>query len=81
MGVWGTANALGRALGTFLGGASAEIVQRVTGSATAAYSSIFLLEIIMLLIALGLSFRLDLDASVARADAVEMEMAPEPVAV
>jgi hypothetical protein len=35
----------------------------------------------MLLIALGLSFRLDLDASVARADAVEMEMAPEPVAV
>ncbi len=80
MGVWGTANALGRALGTFLGGASAEIVQRTTGSATAAYSSIFALEIIMLLIALGLSFRLDLDASLARADTGEMERLPEPVA-
>ncbi len=75
MGVWGTANALGRALGTFLGGASAEIVQRITGSAVAAYSSIFLLEIIMLLIALALSFRLDLSASTARADSVEMEPA------
>ncbi len=55
----GDGQRIGRPLGTFLGGASAEIVQRITGSAVAADSSIFLLEIIMLLVALALSFRLD----------------------
>ena len=79
MGVWGTANALGRALGTFLGGASAEIVQRATGSAVAAYSSIFALEIAMLLIALFLTFRLDLNASSVRKEGIEMEARPVAV--
>ncbi len=68
MGVWGMANALGRALGTFFGGALAEIVQRSTGNAFFAYSSIFALEVVMLLVALGLSFRLNLSASRARDD-------------
>lgn len=58
MGVWGMANALGRALGTFMGGALAGIVEAVTKDAFLAYSSIFALEAAMLVAALLLSFRL-----------------------
>lgn len=69
MGVWGMANALGRALGTFMGGALAEIVQRLTGSPYYAYSAIFALEVVMLTVALLFSFKLDLASSIARAEA------------
>lgn len=58
MGVWGMANALGRALGTFMGGALAGIVEAVTGNAFLAYASIFTLEAVMLVVALLLSLRL-----------------------
>ncbi len=58
MGVWGMANALGRALGTFMGGALAGIVESVTKNVFLAYSSIFALEAAMLVVALVLSFRL-----------------------
>lgn len=77
MGVWGMANALGRALGTFMGGALAGTVEAVTGSPLFAYSSIFALEAAMLVVALVLSFRLRPDASPAAA--VPAEATPEAV--
>jgi hypothetical protein len=60
------------ASGTFMGGALAGIVEGVTGNAFLAYASIFALEAVMLCVALGLSFRLNLKASTARQDGVEV---------
>jgi len=71
MGVWGMANALGRALGTFMGGALAGIVEGVTQNALYAYSAIFVLETLMLIVALVLSFRLHLERSGARQEEPE----------
>ncbi|MGL4650719.1 MAG: BCD family MFS transporter [Caldilineaceae bacterium] len=80
MGVWGMANALGRALGTFMGGALAGIVEGVTGNALLAYASIFALEVAMLMVALVLSFRLRLDKAQVRQEIAE-SAAPAPVAL
>jgi MFS transporter, BCD family, chlorophyll transporter len=66
MGVWGVANLLGHAAGSLLGGAVVDTVRLATGSALAAYSSLFLLEVALLLAAFGLTFRLDAGALAAR---------------
>ncbi len=67
MGTWGVANQLGRAAGSLMGGSLVELILRQSGgNAMLAYGFVFALEVLMLLIALGLSFRLNVDRSRAR---------------
>lgn len=66
LGVWGVANQLGRAAGSLMGGGVLTAVQGATGDTFTAYAVVFGLEIVMLLVALFLSFRLDVAASRAR---------------
>ena len=68
VGVWGVANMTGHALGSLLGGVTVDSVRAITGSAFAAYGSVFGLEMIILLIAFSLSLRLDVDISKAVAE-------------
>lgn len=66
MGVWGMANLLGRASGSIIGGVVVESLQWATGSAMIGYTAVFAIEVVMLLVALRLSFRLRIDQSAAR---------------
>ena len=66
MGVWGMANLLGRAAGSIMGGSVVGLLQWLTGAPFWGYTTVFALEVIMLLIALTLSFRLRIEASAAR---------------
>jgi hypothetical protein len=67
-------NLVGRAFGSLMGGGVVDLVQSATGgNAFLAYATVFGLEAVMLLIALGLSFRLDVTASRA-----QMEVRQEP---
>lgn len=68
LGVWGVANQLGRAFGSLMGGSVVAGVQRLTGDAFTAYAAVFVMEIVMIVIALMLSYRLDVEASVARTE-------------
>jgi MFS transporter, BCD family, chlorophyll transporter len=63
MGVWGVANMVGHAFGNLMGGTIVDVMRLTTGSALIAYSALFGLEAVMLLIALYLSTRLDMNAS------------------
>ncbi len=65
MGVWGMANLLGKATGSLMGGVVVDVVKGVTGSAFNAYASVFAIEVIMLVIALALSFRFNVAAAKA----------------
>ena len=65
MGVWGVANMVGHAFGNLMGGTIVDVMRLTTGSALIAYSTLFGLEAVMLLIALYLSTRLDMNASQA----------------
>jgi BCD family chlorophyll transporter-like MFS transporter len=71
MGVWGVANMVGHAVGSLLGGVTVDLMRAVTGSAFIAYSTLFGMEVIMLLVALYLSTKLDLEASSARQEELE----------
>jgi hypothetical protein len=62
---------VGHAFGSLLGGATVDLMRLATGSAFVAYSTLFGLEVVMLLVALYLSTRLDLDASSARKEELE----------
>lgn len=66
MGVWGMANLLGRAVGSIMGGSVVGLLQWLTGAPFWGYTTVFGLEVIMLLVALTLSFRLRIDESAAR---------------
>ncbi len=68
LGVWGVANQLGRAIGSLMGGSVVAAVEGLTGSSFTAYATVFALEIGMLLVALFLSFRLDVATSRAKAE-------------
>jgi BCD family chlorophyll transporter-like MFS transporter len=65
MGVWGMANLLGRASGSIIGGVVVQTLQTLTGSALIGYTAVFAIEVVMILVALGLSFRLRIDQSAA----------------
>jgi BCD family chlorophyll transporter-like MFS transporter len=71
MGVWGVANMVGHAIGSLLGGVTVDLMRAATGSAFIAYSTLFGLEVIMLLVALYLSTKLDLEASSAHQEELE----------
>ncbi len=66
MGVWGVANMVGHAFGSLMGGGIVDVVRALTGgNAFAAYGTVFALEVVMLLVALYLSTRLDMEVSQA----------------
>lgn len=59
LGVWGVANALGRALGSLMGGSVVEVLMRFTGgNLFMAYSGVFVMEVLLLLGAFVLTYRL-----------------------
>lgn len=66
MGVWGMANLLGRASGSIIGGVVVQTLQWSTGSALIGYTTVFAIEVVMLLVALMLSFKLRIEQSEAR---------------
>jgi BCD family chlorophyll transporter-like MFS transporter len=69
MGVWGTANLIGRALGSLLGGGVVDLIQTVTGgNPMLAYGTVFALEAALLVAALALSLRFNVAASRARTE-------------
>ncbi|MCC7159967.1 MAG: PucC family protein [Ignavibacteria bacterium] len=64
-GVWGMANLLGRASGSIIGGVVVQTLQWATGSALLGYTTVFAIEVVMLLVALALSFKLRIEQSEA----------------
>ena len=69
MGVWGMANLFGKAIGGLMGGVVIDLMRLATGNAFLAYSALFAIEIILLIVAFSLTFRLDIKASKARREA------------
>jgi len=63
VGVWGVANMTGHAFGSLLGGVTVDSVRALTGSPLAAYSAVFGLEMVILLVAFNLSLRLNVNTS------------------
>jgi BCD family chlorophyll transporter-like MFS transporter len=63
LGVWGVANMVGHAFGSLMGGGVVDLVRALTGNALAAYATVFTLEVVFLLIALFLSFQLEMGES------------------
>lgn len=72
MGVWGVANMVGHAVGNLLGGVLVDGVRFATGSAFLAYASLFAMEAVMLVAALVLTTRLNLNASRAHTEETEV---------
>jgi BCD family chlorophyll transporter-like MFS transporter len=67
MGVWGMANLVGKATGSLLGGIVVDVMLGVTdGNAFAAYASVFALEVVVLIVALVLTTRLNVQESRAQ---------------
>jgi BCD family chlorophyll transporter-like MFS transporter len=58
MGIWGIANMLGRALGSLMGGLIVDGMYVLTADHFTAYAVVFAIEIVMLVVALSLTFRL-----------------------
>ncbi len=76
MGVWGVANQLGQALGNLIGGSTVNLVQVATGGNTMlAYTAVFVVEIVMLLVALSLSTSLDVAKSHAAVEVQQVGIA------
>lgn len=65
LGVWAVANMAGHACGSLLGGVMVDTVTHLTRNPFLAYSSVFTLEVIMLLSALALSMKFNFAASLA----------------
>jgi len=76
LGVWGVANMTGHAFGSLMGGAVVDTMRALTGNAFISYSTLFGLEMAILLSALALTFRLSMDTSKAH----EEELAVIPLA-
>jgi BCD family chlorophyll transporter-like MFS transporter len=72
MGVWGVANMVGHAFGNLMGGTIVDVMRLATGSALVAYSTLFGMEAVMLVVALYLSTRLDMNASQASIEEREL---------
>lgn len=67
MGVWGMANLIGKAAGSLMGGIVVDVMLGVTGgNAFAAYATVFFLEVVMLVVALILTMRLNVQESRAQ---------------
>jgi MFS transporter, BCD family, chlorophyll transporter len=62
IGAWGVADALARGVGTLLGGVTRDIIGAATGSLTAGYVSVFLIEALLLGASLVLLGRINVSA-------------------
>ena len=62
IGAWGIADALARGLGNLMGGVVRDLVAVTTGSQTGGYISVFLIEALMLCVALLMLRRIDVSA-------------------
>ncbi len=65
LGVWAVANMTGNALGSVIGGVIVDSTQILTGNIFMAYTTVFGLEIVVLLVAFTLTFRLRVEAAKA----------------
>lgn len=72
MGVWGMANLLGKAIGAMMGGVVIDLMRLAFGNAFLAYAALFAIEVILLLLALYLTTRLDIQASKASQEEAEV---------
>jgi BCD family chlorophyll transporter-like MFS transporter len=72
LGVFGVANMVGHAVGNLMGGAIVDGMRYVTGSALVAYSTLFGMEAVLLIVALYLSTRLDVNATQASVEEQEL---------
>lgn len=63
MGVWGVSHNLGQAAGNLLTGGLVDLVRGFGGNALSAYSLVFALEALLLLLALGLQDRINISES------------------
>ena len=71
MGVWGTANLIGKAIGGLMGGVVIDLMRLGFGDAFLAYATLFGLEIVMLITAFVLTTRLDIQESRAAQEIVQ----------
>jgi BCD family chlorophyll transporter-like MFS transporter len=78
MGVWGMANMVGHAVGSLLGGAVVDTMRLATGSALAAYTTLFAGEVALLIAALKLSLDLSPARTRAQAEFASGPDAPAP---
>jgi BCD family chlorophyll transporter-like MFS transporter len=69
MGVWGMANLLGKAIGALMGGVVIDLMRLAFGNAFLAYATLFAIEVLLLVLALVLTFRLNIQASKAQLEA------------
>jgi len=72
MGVWGVANMVGHAVGNLTGGILVDSVRYATGNAFFAYSSLFAMEAVILLVALNLTTKLNANSSRAHMEEAEI---------
>jgi MFS transporter, BCD family, chlorophyll transporter len=72
LGVFGVANMVGHAFGNLMGGVIVDVMRFTTGSALVAYSTLFGMEAVILVVALYLTTRLDLNASQASVEEREL---------
>ena len=80
MGVWGMANMVGHALGSIIGGGVVDTVLLLTGqNAMLAYSAVFSIEVLLLLVAFALSTRFQPErarAKIEQAETIGVEFSP-----
>ena len=72
MGVWGVANMVGHAVGNLTGGILVDSVRYATANAFFAYSSLFTMEAVILLVALNLTTKLNANTSRAHVEETEI---------
>lgn len=65
LGVWAVANMTGNALGSVMGGVIVDSIRILTGNIFMAYSTVFGLEIVILLVAFSLTFHLNMKTAKA----------------
>jgi BCD family chlorophyll transporter-like MFS transporter len=66
LGVWAVANMTGHAFGSLMGGVIVDSIRALTGNAFIGYAALFGVEMAILFAALILSFRLNVEVSLAR---------------
>lgn len=73
IGAWGVANALSRFLGTLMGGVVRDVATKVLENAVYGYLTVFMLELIMLLISIRLLRRIDVPSFKAQVKTLDMD--------
>ncbi len=66
MGVWGMGNLIGKAIGSLMGGVVIDLMRLAFDNPFLAYAALFAIEVILLLVALYLTTKLDISSSKAQ---------------